>query len=391
MPNRAASRLTLEPYSEATVVESARSALAEVGGKVTLGFAFTTSQYRPFLPDFLELLTLHGHIPLLAGCSGSGVIGTNREAETDAGFSLLLLHLPETQVHTVELSAGEVESIGSPQGWHRATGVKPGEVAAWIAFCDPFGFPVEAWLAGWNQAYPGVPVVGGLCSGPSDNEEEVFVFHDRTELPQGSLFLVGLKGGVTVRPLLSQGCRPIGEPFTVTGTDGNLVLGLGGKPAYMALAEAFESLDDREKARAQGNLFAGLASSEYIEEFKRGDFLIRAILGADANSGAVALGAVPRVGQTLQWQLRDRITADDDLRSSLFLEKARRPPPFASLVFACNGRGQELFGAPNHDAHAFKQIVGSHPSAGCFCNGEVGPIGPANFVHGYAVSMALLA
>ena len=217
----------------------------------------------------------------------------------------------------------------------------------------------------------------------------MFVFHDHTVLAPGSATLVGFEGGVTLRPLLSQGCRPIGEPLTVTGTNGNLVLALGGKPAYAALTEAFESLGDREKARAQGTLFAGLASSEYIADFKQGDFLIRAILGADARSGAVALGAYPRVGQTLQWQLRDRVTADVDLRESLLQERTRKPAPFASLVFACNGRGRDLFGAPNHDAHALSQIIGSHPSAGCFCNGEIAPIGSTNFVHGYSVSMGL--
>lgn len=389
MPNTAASRLVLKPYSEASVMETARSALAEVGGRVTLGFAFSTGDYQPVLPDFLELLQLHAHIPLLAGCSGLGVIGTNREAEQVSGFSLLLLHLPECEVRAVELTGAQIDSSFAPRDWHRLTGVKPGEVDTWLAFCDPYGFPVELWLSGWNAAYPGVPVIGGLCSGPGAEEQEVFVFHDRTVLAQGGLLLVALKGGVAVRPLLSQGCRPIGEPFTVTGTDGNMVLALGGKPAYAVLAEAFDSLNDREKARAEGNLFAGLASSEYLEDFKQGDFLIRAILGADVQSGAVALGAFPRVGQTLQWQLRDRITADDDLRASLLMERARKTPPFASLVFACNGRGQDLFGAPNHDAHALNQIMGSHPSAGCFCNGEIGPIGRANFVHGYSVSMAL--
>ena len=389
MPNSAASRLTLKPYSEATVVQAARSALYEVGGKVSLGFVFASTDYHEFLPDFVELLQLHGHIPLLAGFSGSGEIGTDREAEQTTGFSLLLLHLPQTTIHACELSAAQVEASASPEDWHRITGVKPGEVDAWIALCDPFGFPVEPWLTGWNAAYPGVPVLGGLCSGPGGSSENVFVIHDRATLPPGGAMLVGLKGGVTVRPLLSQGCRPIGEPFTVTGTHGNLVTALGGKPAYSVLAEAFESLNDRDKARAQGNLFAGLASSEYIEDFKQGDFLIRAILGADAQSGAVALGAYPRVGQTLQWQLRDRVTADADLRDSLLLQRTRKPPPFASLLFTCNGRGKDLFGAPNHDAHALSQIIGAHPSAGCFCNGEIGPIGATNFVHGYSVSVAL--
>lgn len=389
MPNTAASRLTLMPYSEAAVIQAAHSALVEVGGKVSVGFVFASADYYENLPDFLELIQLHGHVPILAGCSGSGVIGTNREAEKAAGFSLLLLHLPDTKIHACALSASQADSAGPPQDWHRLTGVKPGEVDAWLAFCDPFGFPVESWIDGWNAAYPGVPMLGGLCSGPEGSGEGVFVVRDHEMLAPGSAMLVGIKDGVTLRPLLSQGCRSIGEPLTVTGTDGNLVLALGGKPAYSVLAEAFESLNDSDKARAQGNLFAGLASSEYIEDFKQGDFLIRSILGADARSGAVALGAYPRVGQTLQWQLRDRFTADDDLRASLLLERTRKPPPFASLVFVCNGRGRDLFGAPNHDAHALSQIIGVHPSSGCFCNGEVGPIGSTNFVHGYSVSMAL--
>ena len=389
MPNTAASRLIMMPYSEEAVILAARSALAEVGGKVSVGFVFASADYHEYLPDFLELIQVHGHVPLLAGCSGSGVIGTNREAEKAAGFSLLLLHLPETQLHACTLTAAQVDSAASPHDWHRITGVNPGEVDAWLAFCDPFGFPVEPWIASWNAAYPGVPMLGGLCSGPGGSNEGVFVSHNHEMLPPGSAMLVGLKGGVTLRPLLSQGCRPIGEPFTVTGTNGNLVTALGGKPAYAVLAEAFESLDDQDKARAQGNLFAGLASTEYVEDFKQGDFLIRSILGADARSGAVALGAYPRVGQTLQWQLRDSVTADDDLRMSLLHERTQKPLPFASLVFVCNGRGRDLFGSPNHDAHALSQIIGNHPSAGCFCNSEIGPIGPANFVHGYSVSMAL--
>lgn len=383
--NTAAARLILQPYDEALVIRTAKSALAEAGGKVTLGFVFASSDYGDSLPDFLELLQLHGHIPTLIGCSGSGMVGIDREAESVSGFSLLLLNLPQTKIHIRELD----NTAGEPCDWRRAIGVYPGDVDAWIAFCDPFGFPVEPWLANWNEAYPGVPVLGGLCSGAGETSDHVFVVHDRTVLSPGHGLLVGFKGGVTIRPLLSQGCRPIGEPLTVTGSNGNLVLALGGKPAYTALSEAFETLNDREKDRAQGNLFAGLASSEYIEEFKQGDFLIRAILGADANSGAVALGAYPRVGQTLQWQVRDRVTADAALRETLLREKGRRPPPFASLVFACNGRGKDLFGAPNHDAHALSQIIGSHPSSGLFCNGEIGPIGPKSYVHGYTVAMAL--
>jgi small ligand-binding sensory domain FIST len=391
MPNTAASRLVLEPFSEPAVVQAAHAALEEVGGKASLGFVFASADYKPMLPDFLELVQLHAHIPLMIGGSSSGLIGVDREAEESTGFSLLLLHLPETQFHVCHLTPEQVEEAESDEDWHRLTGVQPGEVDAWIAVADPYGFPVEPWLNDWHEAYPGVPVIGGLVSSGSAQAEDVFVFHNREALPPSGLVLVGLKGGVTVRPLLSQGCRPIGEPLTVTGANNNLVLGLGGKPAYAALAEAFESLSDADKAHAQGNLFAGLASSEYLEDFKQGDFLIRTILGADANTGAVALGAFPRVGQTLQWQLRDRESAEADLQEHLAELQKQTPPPFASLVFACTGRGVDLFGGPGHDAHALAQSFGPIPSAGLFCNGEIGPVAGHNFVHGYTLSAALFA
>ena len=391
MSNAAASRLVLNPFSEESVAQAARAALQEVGGHVSLGFLFASSDYHSSLPDFLELAQVRAHIPILVGGSASGLIGIDEEAEARTGFSLLLLHLPQTQIHVCELEASHVESAESAEDWHASTGVGPDQVDAWIALADPFGFPVEPWLAGWNESYPGVPTIGGLASTVSGQGEDVFLFRDRQVLPSGGAVLIGLKGGVTVRPLLSQGCRPIGEPLTVTGVDSNLVLALGGKPAYATLAEAFESLSDTDKAHAQGNLFAGLASSEYVDDFKRGDFLIRTILGADSGSGAVALGAYPRVGQTLQWQLRDRKSADADLRERLAASQKESPAPFASLMFACNGRGKDLFGAAHHDAHALNLTFGRMPSAGLFCNGEIGPVGDVNFVHGYTISAALFA
>ena len=261
MINSAASRLILEPFSEKAVTQAAHSAMEEVGGKVTIGFVFASSDYQSSLPDFLEVLQLQGHIPNLVGCSGSGLVGVDREAEEVSGFSLLLLHLPETTVHIRQLHREDVEKIEDPKEWRRLTGLAPEEVDSWLALADPYGFPVESWLSRWNQAYPRIPAVGGLASGGGEHKrDDVFVFHNRQVLPPGSAVLVGLKNGVIMRPVLSQGCRPIGEPLPITGSNANLVTAIGGKPAYAALAEAFETLDEDDKMRAQGNLFAGLAS-----------------------------------------------------------------------------------------------------------------------------------
>jgi small ligand-binding sensory domain FIST len=194
---------------------------------------------------------------------------------------------------------------------------------------------------------------------------------------------------VKIRTLVSQGCRPIGEALPVTGVEENVIQSLGSRPAWRILDDAFQSLSNAEKAGAKGNLFAGLAMTEYRDEFHRGDFLIRSILGADEQSGSVSVAAFPRVGQTVQYQLRDAVAADEDLTRLAGAIRSRGVNPFASLVFSCGGRGRGLFGAPSHDAGALAATFGKHPSAGFFCNGEIGPVGGKNFVHGYTVSAAL--
>ena len=286
----------------------------------------------------------------------------------------------------VELSPGQTPSAGFPGFWTEQTGVAPGSVDAWIVLANPLRFAAEAWLAEWNSTYPGVPVLGGLASGA---EENIVLCRDGA-VYEGEALALALEGGVSIRTIVSQGCRPIGEPLTITGARQNLLLSLGSKPAYEVLNHVFNGLTKQEKDRARNNLFAGLAVSEYLEEYKRGNFLIRNILAADPEAGAVAIGSALRVGQTLQYQLRDRDSADEDQRELCHAAEEDGARPFASLLFSCNGRGRALFGVPNHDAGVLAEVFGAHPSAGFFCNGEIGPIGNQSFLHGYTASAVLL-
>ena len=386
MPNRAASRLVLSEYSEDVVKDAARQVRAELGAEVSCAVVFFSSDYVEHLEDFLELVRVFGQVPLLVGCTGGGLIATAREAEDRSGFSLLLLSLPRTKLHVFELSQAQVEEPNDPEFWHAETGVNTADVEAWIVLANPLRLDAERWLGEWNVAYPGVPALGGLASG---DQENIVVCHDGRAI-SGDAVLVGLSGGVRVRTIVSQGCRPIGEPLTITGAKQNLLLSLGSKPAYSVLNTVFNGLTKQEKDRARNNLFAGLAMSEYLEDYKRGDFLIRNILGADPDAGAVAISAPLRVGQTLQYQLRDRDSADEDLRELCHAAEEDGARPFASLLFSCMGRGRGLFAVPDHDAGLMAEILGPHPLAGFFCNGEIGPVGKNNHLHGYTASAALL-
>ena len=382
MTNSAASNLVLAPFSEPIVIQAARDCLARIGGHASCAFVFCSADYRPALPDFLELIQLHAHAPLVAGCTGSGLIGTGREAEGESGFSLLLMNLPRTALCSLALSPDATAvSVEDPEQI-----IQQRDIDAWITLANPLTFPIEEWLDDWNAKYPGVPCLGGLASG-TEGGESFFLWRNR-ELIEGAV-AIGFRGGIRIKTLVSQGCRPVGQPLPITGAEQNFVLSLGSRPAYQVLEETFSALSENDKMLARGNLFVGLAMSEYVDEFATGDFLVRNLLGADPQHGAVAIGARPRVGQTLQFQLRDRRSADMELRTLVTERAADGAKPFASLLFACTGRGRNLFGQSDHDAALLAEKFGTISSAGFFCNGEIGPVAGRNFVHGYTATAAL--
>ena len=382
--NRAVSRLVLHPFDEARVRGAAEEMRAELGGAPTLALAFLSASYTPHLAEFQEIVAVHGHAAVLCGCTGSGLIGTAREAEMTEGFSLLFLHLPAARIRTVPLTQAEVETSTGDDFWRGKAGASAG---AWLALANPFHFDADTWLREWNTAFPGTPVLGGLAGGPR-GDEDVTVFGPTIGEKSDALAIA--LDGVRLETVVSQGCRPIGEPLPVTRADEHLLFELGSRPAYQVLEQAFNTLADADKQRARGNLFAGLAVDEYKEQFARGDFLVRNILGADPATGAVVVGAHPRTGQTLQYQLRDAASADEELKSLLAPLAARNDKPVASLLFCCNGRGKHLFSTPDHDAKLVADALGAAPSAGFFCNGEIGPVGGSNFLHGYTASIGLL-
>jgi small ligand-binding sensory domain FIST len=357
---------------------------AELGAAPNLALAFLSTGYTPHLAEFQEVVAVHGHTALLCGCTGSGLIGTAREAEMTEGFALLFLCLPEARVRAVPLWQSQVETSQGDGFWREAAGEK---ADAWLALANPFRFDADTWLREWNSAFPGAPVLGGLAGGPR-GEEDVTVFGPAIGDTSDALAIA--LDGVRLETVVSQGCRPIGEPLPVTRADEHLLFELGSRPAYQVLEQAFNTLGEADKQRARGNLFAGLAVDEYKEQFARGDFLVRNILGADPATGAVVVGAHPRTGQTLQYQLRDAVTADEELKALLAPLAARNGKPIASLLFCCNGRGKNLFGSPDHDARAVVDALGATPSAGFFCNGEIGPVGGSNFLHGYTASIGLI-
>ncbi|OWY63248.1 hypothetical protein B7486_54135, partial [cyanobacterium TDX16] len=249
---------------------------------------------------------------------------------------------------------------------------------------DPFSFPVDQVVDQLAGGRPDLRVVGGLASGARGPGGNRLVL-DGGVHEDGAVGLL-LDPSVPVRTVVSQGCRPIGTPMIVTRSERNVIYELAGRPALDRVMEVIDQLDPDDRALAQQGLHLGRVIDERKVDFERGDFLVRNVLGADRSNGAVAVGDEVEVGATVQLQVRDALSADEDLRH-LLAEVAG--PPDGTLVFTCNGRGTHLFGEPHHDAGLVDDAFGGVPTAGMFCAGELGPVGGRTFVHGFTASLVL--
>ena len=339
--------------------------------------------------SILEILRVHARIPLLAGCSSQALIANGQEVEQNAGLTLGLYSLPGATLKAVHFTQEQVEGANGPGYWHLETGVAPRQTNGWLVFIDPFHLDSEAWLRGWNEAYAPLPILGGLASGDF-TEQVTQVYLNGDVFEQGGV-AISVGGEVGLVGMTSQGCTPIGETWTLTKVEQNIIHEIGNRPAYEVLAETFNQLSPEEQKKARGNLFIGLVVNEYREEFHRGDFLIRNLLGADPRSGSIAVGALPRLGQTIQFQRRSAAAATEDMNELLKRTKTRleKTEVYGGCLCSCNGRGQSLFGKPNHDAQMVQQELGPLGLAGFFCNGEIGPVGDKSFLHGFTASLAL--
>jgi len=356
---------------------------------VSLGLIFIAPRLFSHAKQILEIIRVHAQVPLLAGCSSQALIVGEQEVEEHPGISLALYHLPGADLKAFHFSQEQVEEANGPGYWQLETGIATDRTNGWLAFIDPFHIDSEAWLRGWNEAYAPLPVFGGLASG--DFTQQLTQVYLNGEVFEEGGIAVSVGGEVKLVGVTSQGCTPIGETWTLTRVEQNIVHEIGNRPAYQVLAETFNALPPQEQKTAAGNLFLGLVVNEYLEDFHRGDFLVRNLIGADPSSGSIAVGAYPRQGQTVQFQKRSAAAATEDMNE--LLNKARQELSdreiYGGCLCCCNGRGKHLFGQPNHDAQMVQDRLGPLGLAGFFCNGEIGPVGQKNFLHGYTASLAL--
>ena len=370
------------PDARQAAVEATAHARDELAGAApSLAVLLGSRSHTDQAVDVLDAVQEMVEPPALIGCLAQAIVAGRQEIEDEPAVAVWLASglVAETfQLDFVRTGSGGL-----------LTGYRFDRTAhdLHLLLPDPYTFPSSLLIEHLNTDLPGTTVMGGVVSGgraPGDTR----LFRDHGVLTSG---LVGVRlPGMHGIPIVSQGCRPIGNPYIVTGADGALITELGGRPPLQRLREIVAGLPRDEQELVSNGLQIGIVVDEHLAAPGQGDFLIRGLVGANPSTGAIEIGDVVEVGATVQFQVRDAAGADKDLRLAVERAGAELPGrPVGALLFTCNGRGRRMFGVADHDASTIEELLGGIPLAGFFAAGEIGPIAGRNALHGFTASMAL--
>ncbi len=375
---RFAAALSEHPVASHAVGEVAGEVLEAFGGdEPDLLVVFASPHFVGTMDDLTFALANLLEPQVMLGATAVGVVGGGHEVEDSPGVCVFAVSCPDAELTPVALDVDRTPEGAAVTGWPDLDG----DPATLLLLADPFSFPLDAFLARLRDDRPDLQVIGGAASaarGPGGNR--LVLDGQLTASGAVGVFI----GGLPVRAVVSQGCRPVGSPYVITRGEGNRIDELAGRSAIDRVQDTAAAANEDDRALMRAGLHLGIVVDEHRVDFERGDFLVRNVLGGDPETGAIVVGDDITVGQTVQFHVRDATAADEDLREMLAGEEAA-----AALLFTCNGRGIRFFGEPDHDAAAVDQLLGPLPVAGAFCAGEVGPVGGRAFLHGFTASLAL--
>ncbi|HEX2314812.1 MAG TPA: FIST N-terminal domain-containing protein [Thermomonospora sp.] len=378
---RFADGLALGPDLTSAAESAVRQALGPLTAPPDLVCVFVASDDEDAVEEAARRamrVAADGGARAIVGCNGSGVIGGNRGVEEASAVSAWAGVLPQARLEAFRLETLRTEDrlvvVGMPEG-------RDDDVVGML-LADPYSFPVDAFVERSGDALPGLPLVGGLAGGQGPGRTRLLL--DGEIFDDGAVGIV-LGGPVTAATVVSQGARPIGPDMVVTKADENVLYELAGMPALEKLEQIVLTLPEEEQEMAARGLLIGVAMDEYAEEHEHGDFLVRGVVGADTDTGAIAIGDVVEVGRTVRFQVRDAGAADEDL--SELLERFDLTPVEGALLFSCNGRGRAMFPNSDHDVKLLRRTFGQAGVGGFFAAGEIGPVSGRNHVHGFTASI----
>ena len=374
---RFASAVSAAPDFDRAVGEVASALQAGLGdARADLLCCFVSAHHEPAYHSIAERLRRALDGALLFGCTARSVLGAGREIEDAPGLAAVAASLPGAALRPFHADAKGLPDLVGPDDAHV------------LLLVDPWSADLDAWIPALDERFPAGTKIGGVASAAAQPGRNLLFLGEDT-LRTGAVGVV-ISGAVAVDAVVAQGCRPVGPPLFVTGARENVLFELDGNPPMEVLGRIFAAASPAEQRLFQGSLFLGIEMEAEQSRFESGDFLIRNLIGADANTGSLQVAANLEDRRVVQFHLRDAAAAAEDLARRLARYGVERGPGAAgALLFSCLGRGQGLYGVPDHDSAALQRALGPLPLGGFFCNGEIGPVEGRTFLHGYTSAFGI--
>lgn len=376
---RWASAIATSSRLEDAIEEAAENILATLGEQPDLVLVFVSGTHADHYSSLPKSLRACFPQATSFGCCAGGVIGSEREVEGQDAVTLMAAVLPGVSIHSFHLGK-------EPEDWAASVGIDPDGGPELIVLTDPFTCDPAVLVPWLDAAFPDSTKIGGIASG-CNTAGECVLLEGGTLHRTGAIGLA-LSGNIEIDTIVAQGCKPVGSPMFITRATGQVLYELDGQPAVSTLEKLLGTLEDDDRSLARNALFLGMVMHDRREVYEHGDFLIRQIVGVDPEMQAIAVGGDVREGSIAQFHLRDAHTSAADLKE--LFSKHQYGKPEGALLFSCMGRGEALYGEPNHDTKLFHNQMGDVPMSGFFSNGEIGPVQGQTFLHSYTSAFGLM-
>ena len=375
--------------TRAAVEEAARRAMEGLpDGNADLTLLYATVDHAGTLEPELTALHQMTGTRNTVGCSGLGILTGDGEIEGESGVAVMVL--ASDTVRARPFVRDSLKENDAAAGQDIANAVGPDHPSLTVLLADGYRSRPDAMLDAMVRAGHSGPVVGAAASENGSHGKTYQFYEDR--VISNSVVGFALSGAFETVVDITQGCQPVGEPMVVTKAQENLIFEIDGRPAFEVFAELVGKPFQQDLRRALAFVFVGLPPDPRQTAIEPGQYLVRNIIGVDAQRGILAVAQPVETGQPLIFTLRDGQRAREDLGQMLERQTARLEgrKPRMGLYFNCCARGSGLYGVPGIDTAYIKQALGDVPVIGFFGNYELGPLAGANHLLTYTGVLALV-
>lgn len=378
---------TAEAVHEAATEALARAKIA----RADLAIIFFTADHAARPRELAATLIRSVGTDCVVGCSAAGVVTGAGEIEGSAGVAVLVIAAEEIvgRPFIFEPLRGNEENLGRSFGEFLAKTDDTNSLM--IVLPDTYNGNPQPFLDAMAGRAGFRPVIG---AGATENGAAGATFQlCADKVASNTIAGAYLSGDFDVHIDITQGCQPISEPMTITKGEGNLIHEIDGDPAIDVFAKLLKGPLAEDLRRALMVLFVGLPSNREENSVAAGKYLIRNIVGLDAEKGILAVADHVSAGQSILFAMRDGERAREDLNQMLCrqVEKLQGRKPDFGVYFNCCARGSSLYGISGIDSAYIRRALGDFPLIGMFGGYELAPLGRANHLFAYTGVLALIA